>query len=149
MLCVCSDSVPGDEEEKGSGVTDFNRTDQKLGGGWHPNPRSNITHVPNHGSHIHLSGIFTSIEHLYHIFSLLWGLDTFKWSTNIMQHFTFQELSECHLVLFPHTLLMLSASPRMSGFIFQVHQLKLCFICKFLPKQYWIILQIDISCSFC
>uniref|UniRef100_A0A674NRU0 Osteoclast-stimulating factor 1 n=1 Tax=Takifugu rubripes TaxID=31033 RepID=A0A674NRU0_TAKRU len=29
------------------------------------------------------------------------------------------ELSECYLVLFPHTLLMLSASPRMSGFIYQ------------------------------
>uniref|UniRef100_A0A674NJ01 Osteoclast-stimulating factor 1 n=1 Tax=Takifugu rubripes TaxID=31033 RepID=A0A674NJ01_TAKRU len=33
--------------------------------------------------------------------------------------FSFQELSECYLVLFPHTLLMLSASPRMSGFIYQ------------------------------
>uniref|UniRef100_H2V5D0 Osteoclast-stimulating factor 1 n=1 Tax=Takifugu rubripes TaxID=31033 RepID=H2V5D0_TAKRU len=32
---------------------------------------------------------------------------------------TCQELSECYLVLFPHTLLMLSASPRMSGFIYQ------------------------------
>uniref|UniRef100_H3DAI9 Osteoclast-stimulating factor 1 n=1 Tax=Tetraodon nigroviridis TaxID=99883 RepID=H3DAI9_TETNG len=30
-----------------------------------------------------------------------------------------QKLSECYLVLFPHTLLMLSASPRMSGFIYQ------------------------------
>ncbi|KAM3584812.1 uncharacterized protein V6R79_000041 [Siganus canaliculatus] len=30
-----------------------------------------------------------------------------------------QELNERYLVLFPHTLLMLSASPRMSGFIYQ------------------------------
>lgn len=31
-----------------------------------------------------------------------------------------QEKSERYLMLFPHVLLMLSASPRMSGFIFQV-----------------------------
>uniref|UniRef100_A0A3Q3WEV0 Osteoclast-stimulating factor 1 n=1 Tax=Mola mola TaxID=94237 RepID=A0A3Q3WEV0_MOLML len=30
-----------------------------------------------------------------------------------------QELNDCYLVLFPHTLLMLSASSRMSGFIYQ------------------------------
>lgn len=59
------------------------------------------------------------------------------------QHFSFQELSECYLVLFPHTLLMLSASPRMSGFIYQVHQLPLCFIYIFLHKQCWIILPVD------
>lgn len=33
---------------------------------------------------------------------------------------TYQEKSERYLMLFPHVLLMLSASPRMSGFIFQV-----------------------------
>lgn len=31
-----------------------------------------------------------------------------------------QELTERYLILFPHTLLLLSASPRMSGFIYQV-----------------------------
>lgn len=59
------------------------------------------------------------------------------------QCFSFQELSECYLVLFPHTLLMLSASPRMSGFIYQVLQLQLCFIYIFLNKQRWIILPVD------
>ncbi|CAG06661.1 unnamed protein product, partial [Tetraodon nigroviridis] len=37
-----------------------------------------------------------------------------------------QKLSECYLVLFPHTLLMLSASPRMSGFIYQVATTRGC-----------------------
>lgn len=32
-----------------------------------------------------------------------------------------QESNERYLVLFPHTVLMLSASLRMSGFIYQVH----------------------------
>lgn len=36
----------------------------------------------------------------------------------------FQELNERYLVLFPHTLLMVSASLRMSGFIYQVQNMR-------------------------
>ena len=41
-------------------------------------------------------------------------------SLSLTPHLTFQEKNERYLLLFPHVLLMLSASPRMSGFIFQV-----------------------------
>uniref|UniRef100_A0A667X9H9 Rho guanine nucleotide exchange factor (GEF) 7b n=1 Tax=Myripristis murdjan TaxID=586833 RepID=A0A667X9H9_9TELE len=37
----------------------------------------------------------------------------------IIMCFVFQETNERYLLLFPHTLLMISASPRMSGFIYQ------------------------------
>lgn len=65
---------------------------------------------------------------LCHIVSLLQKPHEFKGCQFLNSTFVLQKLNECYLVLFPHTLLMLSASPRMSGFIYQVPQLKLCCI---------------------
>ena len=55
-VCVCSGSVSGGEEEEGPGVADFNRANQKLGGGWHQNPRPRPSHVSGQGPHAELSG---------------------------------------------------------------------------------------------
>lgn len=57
-VCVCSGSVSGGEEEEGPGVADFNRANQKLGGGRHQEPGTRSSHVPGHGPHTEMSGTY-------------------------------------------------------------------------------------------
>lgn len=121
-MCVCSGSVSGGEEEEGPGVADFNGANQKLGGGWHQNPRPCSPHVPGHGPHAELSGTDMSCKHILRLRSdqKIITQDCWVQVTTKECVFVFQESNERYLVLFPHTLLVLSASLRMSGFIYQV-----------------------------
>lgn len=111
-VCFSSGSVSGGEKEEGPGAADFNRTHQKLGGRRHQNSGPSPPHVPGQSSHTELSGT-----------PPVWN-QTLKRDQHLWREFkscfVFQESNECYLLLFPHTLLMVSVSLRMSGFIYQV-----------------------------
>ena len=62
-----------------------------------------------------------SSSHRRDFFHLIWLINPTRFGLEYIKAvFVSQEANERYLVLFPHTLIMLSASLRMSGFIYQV-----------------------------
>lgn len=114
--------VPRSTETKGAGAADSHRERPSVGRRRHQDLGLCDLHEPGLSPESHVGGIHTTNLLSLQIQSgqclIIFSLLNFC-----------QEKHERYLMLFPHILLMLSASPRMSGFIFQAsHSLYLLLV---------------------